>query len=246
MTAMRLFDTHAHFTGTPEETAAAIARAKEAGVAAIMAVGGDAKANAGVLDAIAASPDGVFGSVGYDRESIDDERPPLDYSGMKAAGEMGLDYFYDPDSRKRQIALFEEQIAAAAEHGLPAIIHTRSADDDTLDILKASSAKAVIHCFTGSRQFARKLLDLGAYVSISGIVTFKSADNVREVATYIPDDRLLIETDSPFLAPTPMRGKPNEPQYLVHTAKFLAALREKGFEQFAEMTFKNGQAAFGL
>ena len=159
---------------------------------------------------------------------------------------MGLDYFYDPDSRKRQIALFEEQIAAAAELGLPAIIHTRSADDDTIDILKASAARAVIHCFTGSRQFARKLLDLGAYVSISGIVTFKSADNVREVATYIPDDRLLIETDSPFLAPTPMRGKPNEPQYLVHTAKFLAALREKGFEQFAEMTFKNGQTAFGL
>ncbi len=243
---MRIFDTHAHFTGTPEETAAAIARAKEAGVAAIMAAGGDAKANAGVHDAIAASPEGVVGAVGYDRESIDDERPPLDYSGMKAAGEMGLDYFYDPDSRDRQIALFEEQIAAAAELGLPAIIHTRSADDDTINILKASAARAVIHCFTGSRQFCRKLLDLGAYVSISGIVTFKSADNVREVATYIPDDRLLIETDSPFLAPTPMRGKPNEPQYLVHTAKFLAALRGKDFGQFAQMTFKNGQAAFGL
>ena len=242
---MRLFDTHAHFTGTREETVAAIARAKEAGVVAIMAVGGDGKANAGVLDAIAAAPGEVMGSVGWDREAIDEEKPPLDYSGMKAVGEMGLDYFYDPDTRLRQIALFEEQIAVAADLGLPAIIHTRSADEDTLDIIQASSARTVIHCFTGSRQFCRKLLDLGAYVSISGIVTFKSADNVRDVATYIPDDRLLIETDSPFLAPTPMRGKPNEPQYLVHTAKFLAALRSKDMEQFAELTFKNGFSAFG-
>jgi len=243
---MRLFDTHAHFTGTPEETAAAIARAKESGVAAIMAVGGDAKANAGVLDAIAASPGEVIGSVGWDRDSIDSERRELDYAGMKAVGEIGLDYHYSPETRLKQIALFEEQLDLAARLSLPAIVHTRDADEDTLDILKASSARAVIHCFTGSRPFCRKLLDLGCMVSISGIVTFKAADNVRDVATYIPDDRLLIETDSPFLAPVPMRGQANEPQYLVHTAKFLASLRSMDEEKFADVTFANALKAFSF
>ena len=119
------------------------------------------------------------------------------------------------------------------------MIHTREADDDTLGLLREIPSKGVIHCFTGNPSFCRALLDLGFFISISGIVTFRAADNVRESALVVPDDRLLIETDSPFLAPVPMRGNPNEPAFLAHTAKFLAELRKTPLDDFAALTTAN-------
>ena len=138
-----------------------------------------------------------------------------------------------------------DQLEAARALGLPVVIHTRDADDDTLGLLREIPSKGIIHCFTGSPAFCRKLLDLGFMISISGIVTFRAADNVRESALVVPDDRILIETDTPFLAPVPLRGNANEPAFVVHTAKFLAELRETRFEDFAAITTRNAMRILG-
>jgi len=140
--------------------------------------------------------------------------------------------------------LFGRQLELARTLDLPVIIHTRDADDDTLGLLREIPSRGVVHSFTGGPAFCRSLLDLGFYVSMSGIVTFRAADNVRESAMVVPDDRLLVETDTPFLAPVPKRGNPNEPAFVVHTAEFLAALRGMTAEAFAALTTANALAAF--
>lgn len=227
-----LFDTHAHFEGTPEETAAAVARAQAAGVTRVMAVGGSETLNRGT--------EGFnWRAIGWDREQIGRDLPPLDYAGVAAVGEIGLDYHYSPETQKAQRELFATQLALARQLDLPVVIHTREADDDTLGLLREIPSRGVIHCFTGSPDFCRALLDLGFMISISGIVTFRAAENVRASARVIPDDRLLIETDSPFLTPVPLRGQVNEPAFLVHTAKFLAELRGMPLADFASLTTAN-------
>lgn len=233
-----LFDTHAHFEGTAEETAAAMERARKAGVAHVMAVGGSKTLNEGTIGF-------KYRAVGWDRDQVGQELPSLDYSNACAVGEIGLDYYYSAETKAAQRELFSRQLEKSLELDLPVVIHTRDADDDTLAILREIPARGIIHCFTGSPGFCRALLDLGFYISISGIVTFRAADNVREAALYIPDERILIETDSPFLAPVPMRGSPNEPSFLVHTAKFLAQLRRTPFERFAETTTRNALSILG-
>jgi TatD DNase family protein len=233
-----LFDTHAHFEGTAEETAAAMERARKAGVAHVMAVGGSKTLNEGTTGF-------KYRAVGWDRDQVGQELPSLDYSNACAVGEIGLDYYYSAETKAAQRELFSRQLEKSLELDLPVVIHTRDADDDTLAILREIPARGIIHCFTGSPEFCRALLDLGFYISISGIVTFRVADNVREAARYIPDERILIETDSPFLAPVPMRGSPNEPSFLVHTAKFLAQLRRTPFERFAETTTRNALSILG-
>jgi TatD DNase family protein len=233
-----LFDTHAHFEGTAEETAAAMERARKAGVAHVMAVGGSKTLNEGTTGF-------KYRAVGWDRDQVGQELPSLDYSNACAVGEIGLDYYYSAETKAAQRELFSRQLEKSLELDLPVVIHTRDADDDTLAILREIPARGIIHCFTGSPEFCRALLDLGFYISISGIVTFRAADNVREAALYIPDERILIETDSPFLAPVPMRGSPNEPSFLVYTAKFLAQLRRTPFERFAETTTRNALSILG-
>ena len=233
-----LFDTHAHFEGTAEETAAAMERARKAGVAHVMAVGGSKTLNEGTAGF-------KYRAVGWDRDQVGQELPSLDYSNACAVGEIGLDYYYSAETKAAQRELFSRQLEKSLELDLPVVIHTRDADDDTIAILREIPARGIIHCFTGSPGFCRALLDLGFYISISGIVTFRAADNVREAALYIPDERILIETDSPFLAPVPMRGSPNEPSFLVHTAKFLAQLRRTPFERFAETTTRNALSILG-
>lgn len=233
-----LFDTHAHFAGSEAEIRAAVERAKAAGVTRIMAVGGSEKLNktASLFD---------IRAIGWDRDAAGVPAPELDYSGASAVGEIGLDYHYSPETRKEQLELFSSQLEKARSLGLPVVIHTREADGDTIAALKEIPSRGIIHCFTGTPGFCRALLDLGFYISISGIVTFRFADNVRESALAVPDDRILIETDSPYLAPVPMRGNANEPAYLVHTAKFLAELRKTPFEDFAALTSKNAMEALG-
>ena len=244
---MEFFDTHAHFEGGLEETCATLSRAVSAGVTRIMAVGGSDSLNSSVELAAKSGVHGVkiWRCLGWDRDQTGKTLPPIDYNGVAAVGEIGLDYHYSPETRKAQLNLMASQLDLARELGLPVVIHTREADDDTLGLLREIPSKGIIHCFTGGPKFCRDLLDLGFMISISGIVTFRAADNVRESALVVPDDRLLVETDSPFLAPVPLRGNVNEPAFVVHTAKFLAELRGVRFEDLAALTTRNALNLLG-
>lgn len=244
---MKLFDTHAHFTGSDEEIRALLERAQTQGVEYIMAVGGDEKLNDGALRAsrLGAGPE-IFYALGYDRDQAGRaDLADLDFSGAAALGEIGLDYHYEGAAPKVQRAHFASQLEKARELNLPVVIHTREADDDTLGILREIPSRGIIHSFTGSKDFCRQLLDLGFFISFSGIVTFRAADNVRESALYVPDSRLLIETDTPYLAPVPMRGRANEPAFVAHTATFLARLRNSDPESLAALTTSNALSLLG-
>ena len=268
---MRLFDTHCHFeTRNADDIAAILTRAKSAGIEKLMAVGGsDALNDAAMASASMGAnvkckiengesrslPD-VICAVGFDRDQVGKVSPsslfplpsslfPLPVPHLSAIGEIGLDYHYSPGSHKEQKELFSSQLELARKLDKPVVIHTREAAEDTISILREIPSRGIIHCFTGEPDEAAAYLDLGFFVSISGIVTFKAADNVRRTALYIPDDRILIETDSPFLAPVPLRGKPNEPAFIKHTCEFLAALRGMPAEDFAELTFSNAERVLG-
>ena len=162
---------------------------------------------------------------------------------MIGIGETGLDYYYDKSDRARQQASFRAHIAASRDTGLPLIVHTRDAEDDTLSIMREEMQQGgftgVIHCFTASQAFAEQALALGFYISLSGIVTFKNARDLQASAVLVPEDRLLVETDSPFLAPVPMRGKPCEPAFVAHTAAFVARLRGQCADTLAASTTDN-------
>ena len=272
---MRLFDTHCHFETTdPAAIREILVRAKAAGVEKVLAVGGSDSLNAAAksaydisqplnssvplplsaptLDSAVPLPlptPTISLALGYDRDQADSSlhlHLPPPPAALAAIGEIGLDYHYSPETREKQIELFAAQLELAKERNLPVVIHTREADEDTFALLREIPSRGVIHCYTGSPEAAKRFLDLGFYISISGIVTFKSAENVRTSALVIPDDRILIETDAPFLAPVPMRGNPNEPAFIKYTCEFLAALRGGSAEDFAELTFENGERMLGL
>lgn len=246
---MRLFDTHCHFERADEtEIAAILARAKAAGVEKLLAVGGSDALNEAAL---AAAKLGASCALGWDRDQINVDHSSFiaHHSSLAqacAVGEIGLDYHYSRETRTAQLKLFAAELERARALNLPVVIHTREAEEDTVGILKDIPSRGIIHCFTGTPREAKKYLDLGFYVSISGIVTFKAADNIRETALYIPDDRILIETDSPFLAPVPMRGTANEPAFIRYTCEALANLRNIDAELFAELTFQNAETVLGL
>ena len=166
-----------------------------------------------------------------------------------AVGETGLDFHYHPETADAQCALFAAQLRLADEWRLPIILHTREADEATLRVLDETpwhgdGLRGVIHCFTGDKAFAAQLLDRQFMISFSGIVTFRNADMLRESAAFVPDDRLLIETDSPFLAPVPQRGKRNEPAFVTHVADCLARVRDTTAEHIAELTWRNAERLF--
>jgi len=241
---MKLFDTHCHFeTEEPSAIAEILRRAKASGIEAVMAVGGSAALNRSAAVAAALRGDDlphVLLAQGFDRDQVTSDVASRRVSDrLDAWGEIGLDYHYSPETRDAQRALFASELERARGRNLPVVIHTREADDDTLGLLREIPSRGVIHCYTGTPEAARQFLDLGFYISISGIVTFRAADNVRASARVVPDDRILIETDSPFLAPVPLRGKPNEPGFVRHTCAFLAQLRGVDAEAFAELTFAN-------
>ena len=164
-------------------------------------------------------------------------------------GETGLDFYYNHSEKKDQIYSFEEHISAAQEKNLPLIVHTRSAEKETLQILekhsKKKETKILIHCFTGSREFAFKLLNIGAYISASGVVTFKKSQDLAYTFRDIPNEKILVETDAPYLAPVPLRGKPNEPSYIIHTVKFLSKIKNLSFDEFSKVTTNNFFNLFG-
>ena len=164
-------------------------------------------------------------------------------------GETGLDFYYNHSDKKDQINSFEEHISAAQEKNLPLIVHTRSAEKETFEILKKhlkkKNFKILIHCFTGSRRFAFDLLDLGSYISASGVITFKKSQELANIFKDLPNEKILVETDAPYLAPVPLRGKPNEPSYIVHTVKFLSNLKNIPYKVFSERTSNNFFDLFG-
>tara|TARA_Y100001970_G_C14220233_1_gene852188 strand:- start:1356 stop:2132 length:777 start_codon:yes stop_codon:yes gene_type:complete len=164
-------------------------------------------------------------------------------------GETGLDFYYNHSEKKDQIDSFLEHIDASKRLNLPLIVHTRSAERETLEILKKTSVnndlKILIHCFTGTKEFAFKLLDLGAYISASGVVTFKKSKNLADTFKEIPMDKILVETDAPYLSPEPLRGKSNEPSHITHTVRFLSNLKNITYEDFSNATTKNFFKLFG-
>jgi TatD DNase family protein len=169
-------------------------------------------------------------------------------SDAAAVGEIGLDYHYDFSPRDVQRRVFAVQVALARETGLPIVVHTREADDDTVDVIRAEGAGAVrgvFHCFSGTDALARRALDLGFFLSFSGIVTFPKAGPLREIAAWVPEDRLLVETDCPYLAPVPMRGKRNEPAWVTQTAAVVAAARGVGPEEIDRIVTTNFARLFG-
>lgn len=250
-------DSHCHlnYQGLVEDQAGVLARARAAGVSAMLNISTRSAEWDQVLKVAEEQPD-VWASVGIHPHDADTHAEvETDTLVARAAhprvvgiGETGLDFYYDRSDRDRQRTSFRNHIAAARETGLPLIVHTREAEADTAAILTEEMGKGrftgVIHCFTASADFAAKALDLGFYISISGIVTFKNARDLQETARKLPLDRLLIETDSPFLAPVPHRGKPCEPAYVADTARFLAQLRGEALEELAAATTANFRALF--
>jgi TatD DNase family protein len=245
-------DSHCHlnYKGLVEDQANVITRARDAGVSAMLNISTREHEWDAVIAPAEANPD-IWASIGIHPHDAD-AHTHIDTAKLviKAAhprviaiGETGLDYYYDKSDREQQRASFRAHIAAARETGLPLIVHTREAEEDTYEILADEMEKGaysgVIHCFTASQDFADKALGLGLYISLSGIVTFKNASELQGIAKTLPDERLLIETDSPFLAPVPHRGKACEPAYVVDTAHFLCNLREVGLNYLAQTTSDN-------
>ncbi len=237
-----LIDTHCHFT--PEDTAAKMLQDAAQQDVRVIAVGGGT-----VLNQTAQATGAPF-TQGYDWIRPNEDETFAFAPEIIAVGEMGFDFHYESGETvaRFQRERFIAQAEVARERDLPIIVHTREADQITVETLKmlALPKTGVIHSYTGNITLARHFLDLGYFISFSGIVTFRNADMLRESAKFVPDDRILVETDSPYLAPVPLRGKRNCPAYLRKTADFLAALRGDTCEHFAALTTQNAQTLFHL
>jgi TatD DNase family protein len=249
---MRLIDSHCHlnYEGLAERQEDVLDNARQRGVAGFLNISTRQREWNDVI-AVAERNSDVWATVGVHPHEAD-AHPDLgaaalveaaDHPRVIAIGECGLDYYYDKSDRAAQRVRFEAHIEAARQTGLPLVVHTRDAEDDTGAILSAAvregGVAGVLHCFTGSAELARKGLDLGFYVSLSGIVTFKNAADLQETAKWLPADQMLVETDAPFLAPVPHRGQKCEPAFVADTAAFVADLRGETVEQLGETTTAN-------
>jgi TatD DNase family protein len=247
-----LVDSHCHldFLDFASELDAVVARARAAGIGRLVTICTRVRKHAQVLAVAEKFPE-IFCSVGthphnaYEELDIDAKAliALTKNSKVVAIGEAGLDYHYDNSPRAAQTQGLRQHIAAARETGLPLVIHAREADADMARILEEESGKgafpAVLHCFTGGRDLAMRAIGLGHYVSFTGILTFKNSQSLRDIAAELPADRILVETDAPYLAPLPYRGKRNEPAYVVETAKVLAETRGVSPDEIARQTTEN-------
>jgi TatD DNase family protein len=247
-----LIDSHCHleYKGLVEDQQAVLTRARQAGIGGFLNIS-TRRNEWGQVLATASREDDVWASVGIHPHEADAHADvgaaalleAAEHPRVIAIGETGLDYYYDRSDRATQQALFRIHIAVARETGLPLIVHTRDAEADTVGILademEQGAFPALIHCFTASAQFARKVLDLGLTISLSGIVTFKNAKDLQAIASELPEDRLLVETDAPFLAPVPHRGQVCEPAFTADTVRFVANLRGVEAEALAGTTTRN-------
>ncbi|MDA8214114.1 MAG: YchF/TatD family DNA exonuclease [Nitrospiraceae bacterium] len=263
-----MIDTHCHLEMKPydPDREDVIKRAREAGLEAVITIGSDFEGCKGAV-ALAEKYDFIYATVGihpHDAKDFSEDifnqikrwatppHPPLSKGGQRggkivAIGEIGLDYHYDHSPRDIQKDVFKKQLYYAKEINLPVIIHSREAKKDTLKILEESGiTKGVMHCFSGDMEMAERTMAMGFYISIAGPVTFKNAAKLREIVKAIPDDYLLIETDAPYLTPEPLRGKRNEPAFVVHTAKFIAELRGISLEDIDRITTVNAKRLFGI
>jgi len=263
---IELVDTHAHLDGlgeeNPAEALAALDRAAAAGVSTVIAVGGNPTANRVALEMAARRPTQVWAAIGYDRttaeqplSSLPDLESLLASPAIVAIGEIGLDFHHHaPSTAPLQIERLETMLALARRCRLPVIVHVREAEEIIAPRLEHHASLwpedpdriGVIHCFTGSPAFAERMAALGFSISFSGILTFLRADNVRAAARVVPPHRLLVETDTPYLAPVPLRGRRNEPAYLPPIVHELARVRARPFEEIAHLTTTNARRLFGL
>jgi len=249
---MRLIDSHCHlnYEGLAERQEEVLEAARQRGVQGFLNISTRQREWNDVVGVAERNAD-VWATVGVHPHEAD-AHPDLgakalieaaSHSRVIAIGECGLDYYYDKSDRQAQRERFQAHIDAARETGLPLVVHTREAEADTAEMLEAAvregGVTGVLHCFTGSAELARKGLDLGFYVSLSGIVTFKNAADLQETAKWLPADQMLVETDSPFLAPVPHRGQKCEPAFVADTAAFVAELRSVPVEQLGEATTAN-------
>jgi TatD DNase family protein len=255
---MKLIDSHCHlnYAGLAERQEEVLANARARGIGGFLNISTRQSEWGEVVGAAERSAD-VWATIGVHPHEAD-AHPDLGagvlveaaaHPRVIAIGECGLDYYYDKSDRAAQRERFQAHIEAARSTGLPLVVHTRDAEEDTTEILTREvgkgGVKGVLHCFTGSAHLARAALDLGFYISISGIVTFKNARDLQEVAKAIPQGRLLVETDSPFLAPVPHRGQTCEPAFVADTAAFLSDLRNEPLEELADATTANFFILFG-
>jgi TatD DNase family protein len=246
-----VIDTHAHLDAL-EDAEAAVERAREAGVTRFITIGTGIESCRAAL-AIAGANDGVYAALGIDPHQagtdeaarVDELRELLGHAKAVAVGETGLDYHYGGDRRDEQRTLFEAQLELARELRLPVVIHTREANDDTEAILRGHDGAVVMHCFSEPALLAAGL-ERGWYVSFAGNVTYPKAEELRDAAARVPADRLLTETDSPYLAPQPVRGRTNEPAFVNHTLITLAEVRGEDARELAAQIDANATAAFGL
>ena len=259
-----LIDTHAHLTSRRlrNKIDDILARSHESGVEKIISIACDLKDSREVI-ALAGRYGEIFATAGihpsYVHEIESDDWPATlrklaRENPVVAIGEVGLDYFHPPPDafteaswRALQARVFEEQLAIAQELNLPVVVHQRNSGDDVLDILKNfPSVTAVLHCFTGTIEQAERALELGNYLSFTGVVTYPKAPEVREAARFVPSDRFMVETDSPYLAPVPYRGKSNEPAYVRYVAEEIAKVRQIPTEECASLATANSEVIFGL
>lgn len=259
---MNLIDSHVHLDVFDErgEVEELLTKAREQGVFRMVAIGGSPEANRRALRLSRKHPETLSAVVGFDRDLAAETpdateldrliRDPL----VVGVGESGLDYHYEPETRSLQVELFDRMLECAAKVGKPMVVHSRDAEEDTLAALRLLASTwpgdvgrmGVLHCFTGSYAFAARLLDLGMMISFSGILSFKNAEDLRETAAKLPLDRLLIETDAPYLAPVPFRGKENHPAWVYRVAEILAELHHCLPEAVADQTRRNAERLFSL
>lgn len=261
----QLVDTHAHLNLKPlaSNVQEVLERAAGAGIGAVINIGIDLDSSEAAAQqcrrfgALSGGPRLYFaaGIHPHDAESFGPDTEPrltelLQSDNCVALGEIGLDYYRDYSPHDIQKQAFEAQLAMASELGLPVIIHDREAHEDVIEILgdfmKRGSLTGVFHCFSGDVDLARRVLDAGFYISFTGVITFPKAEVLRQVARFVPKDRMLIETDCPFLAPVPFRGKTNEPAYVAYVARTLAETKDLSFEETAEWTTRNAEELFGI
>ena len=254
-----IIDSHCHLTYEPMSSSLSetISRAKKDGVQYILTISTEDKSFEKILK-ILKNHKNVYGTYGihpHEAKTHQNVRCANIIQKLNlnkkliGIGETGLDFYYNHSVKKDQISCFEEHIYAAQEKNLPLIVHTRSAENETFEILqkhlKIKHFKILIHCFTGSKNFAFKLLDLGCYISASGVVTFKKSEGLANIFKELPNEKILVETDAPYLSPVPLRGKPNEPGHIIHTVRFLSNLKKLSFEEFSNITTNNFFNLFG-
>lgn len=255
---LKLFDTHAHLDDSQFDTdrEEVIAKIKGAGIYNVMEIGSSVE-NSETAVEIAEAHDFIYCSVGIHPEYAETAKDAdfdrikdlaLSHPKVKAIGEIGIDYHYeDCASREKQIACFERQIDMAKELSLPIIVHDRESKGDVLNILREKQvSRGVVHCFSGSAETAKILVNMGLMISFTGVITFKNARRAIEALKVIPTDRLMIETDSPYMAPEPHRGKRNDSRYVLHVAEKMAEVKGLSLEELCRITYENGKRFFNI